>query len=265
MDFIITLILIILFIIILIFALALGMLTRLIRKRDIGMVLIIGIILGGVGGLFFITPVSQDIPQFIGSCAGMVYGDSEKLTVELTNDANVQNDINAIYQIGGVKNIENNGLVIHTSKFDNTTANYLNSNLQDMYPNITSWHLDNENGLIKLNLSNNDTERAISIIKAPLYDNYNITYNYGVIELQITAQANEVQHITDQINGHHVVVTNVEGPVHDIINTTAENMPSNQNIVIFCAILGGIFVLIGIFIDQIRRGLSSFKNRKNRR
>lgn len=259
MDFIITLILIILFIVILIFLLALGMLTRLIRKRDIGIVLLIGIVLGGVGGLFFVTPISEDIPQFVGACTGVIYGDSETLVVELTTEANVQSDINAMYQIGGVKNITNTGLVIHTTPFDNTTTKYLNANIEYLYPNITTWELDGKNGEIHLNLSDNNYERAISVLKGPLYDNYNISYSYGVMELEISAEANAVDHIVDQLNTHHVVVTKIEGPVHDIINTTSQNMPSNQNIILICAGIGALFVIFGIFIDQIRRGLSRFR------
>lgn len=262
MDFIITLILIILYIIVLIFALLLGTLTRLMRKRDIATVLIIGMILGGLGGLFFVTPISQDIPQFVGSCAGILYGDSEKLTVELTQEANIQQDINAIYQIGGVKNIKNTGLVIHTDPFDNKTAHYLDTNLQYMYPNITSWNIDEKNGAINLNLTDNDSERAISVLKGPLYDNYNISYNYGVIELEITADANSVNHIIDQLNTHHVVVTEVQGPVHDLVNTTSQNLTSNQNLILISAVIGAIFVILGIFIDQIRRTFGGFRKHK---
>ena len=238
------------------------MLTRLMRKRDIAMVLLVGMILGGLGGLFFVTPISQDIPQFIGSCAGTVYGDSEKLTVELTQEANIQQDINSIYQIGGVKNIKNTGLVIHTNPFDNKTAYYLDLNLQYIYPNITSWSIDEKNGLINLNLSDNNSERAISVLKGPLYDNYNISYNYGVIELEITAEANAVNHIIDQLNGHHVVVTDVEGPVHNLINTTSTQLQSTQNLILISAVIGGIFVILGIFIDQIRRTLGRLRRNK---
>ncbi len=262
MDFIITLILIILYIIVLIFALLLGMLTRLMRKRDIAMVLLVGIILGGLGGLFFVTPASQDIPQFVGSCAGIIYGDSEKLTVELTQEANIQQDIDAIYQIGGVKNIKNTGLVIHTDPFDNKTAHYLDNNIQYIYPNITSWSIDEKNGIINLNLSDNNSERAISVLKGPLYDNYNISYSYGVIELEITAEANAVDHIIDQLNGHHVVVTKVEGPVHNLINTTSDSLSSNQNLILISGGIGGIFVILGIFIDQIRRTFGAFRRNK---
>lgn len=262
MEIIITIVLIILFIIIMLFSFLLGMLTKLIRTRDIGMVILIGIILGGIGGLVCITPISGDIPQFVGSCAQLIYSDDEVLTVELKPESNVDNSINSLQQVGGVINVTNDGLIIHTSKFSDYTSEILDNNMENAYPNITNWNINNKEGLISVNVSDGNYYRAAETMKGPLYDNYNISYNYAMVELTVNAKADSVDHIKSLLSENDVAVTEVSGPVNDIVNATASNMPSNQSLVLISAILGGVLSVVGIFIDQIRRGLTEFRRKK---
>ena len=259
MDFIISAILIILFIVIMIFSFSMGMLTPLIGKKEVGLVIVIGLILGAVGGVFFISPTIQGYPQFCGAVTQLYNGDHETMTVEIAADSNVNKVINDLKNMDGVNSVDNMGLLVHVQPFSDNTSSSLEKNIQYMDGNFSSWDIDNKAGTINMNLSNDNVTGAVKILRERLYSDYEINYSYSIIELKVDAKAGSVDQITQNLNDEGYVVSNVTGPVHDTIADAKLHTPSTPFVVLVCAIIGGIVATLGVFIDQIRRVLGRIK------
>jgi hypothetical protein len=65
----------------------------------------------------------------------------------------------------------------------------------------------------------------------------------------------------EQLPQGEVVVTGISGPVENEIQTLKQSLPSNNNIILFCGLLGVIVGLVGMFIDSIIQGLKAIKDR----
>ena len=259
MDIITAAILIILFIIILIFSFSMGMLTPLIKKKEIGLVIIIGVILGVVGGAFFITPTLQGYPQAVGTLTQIVDGGHEIMTIELPSSANINQVKSNIEQMDGVNNVSSKGILIHTQPFSDNTSASLDKNIMYMNANLSNWSFDNKAGIINVNFTNNNLTHNLKTLKERLFSDYGVSYSYAVIELQVDAQAGSVQHITNELAKNDIVVSDVNGPVHDSIVNAQNNMPSSTVVVLFCAILSGFVTILGVYVDSIRRFLGNIK------
>ena len=107
--------------------------------------------------------------------------------------------------------------------------------------------------------SNNNLTHNLKTLKERLFTDYGVYYSYAVIELQVDAKAGSVQHITTELSKDNIVVSDVNGPVHDSIANAQNIMPSSTVVVLFCAILGGFVTLLGVYIDPIRRFLGNIK------
>jgi hypothetical protein len=259
MDIITSVVLIILFIVIMVFSFSMGMLTPLIGKKEVGLVIIIGLILGAVGGVFFISPTIQGYPQAVGAVTQLYNGDHEMMSVEVESSSNINQIKSMIEHMDGVNNVSANGLVIHTQPFSDNISVNLNKNIQYMDDNISTWDIDNKAGTITLNLTNANTSGATKILKERLFEDYGINYSYSIIELTVDAKAGSVNQITQNLADNHIVVSSVNGPVHLSIIDAQKHIPSTPFVILVCAILGGIVATLGVFIDDIIRALSKVK------
>ena len=82
MDILIAIVYVILFIILMVFVFSIGMLKPFMPKKEIALVLVVAFLIGSIGGAFFLEPLYEEVPAFVGELEKNVPGNEETLYLE---------------------------------------------------------------------------------------------------------------------------------------------------------------------------------------
>ena len=89
MDILIAIVYVILFIILMVFVFSIGMLKPFMPKKEIALVLVVAFLIGSIGGAFFLEPLYEEVPAFVGELEKNVPGNEETLYLDLSSATDV--------------------------------------------------------------------------------------------------------------------------------------------------------------------------------
>ena len=257
MDFLSSMIYIVLFIVLMIFIFSMGLLTPINEKKDILSVLAIGFIVGIVGGAFFITPIYQDIPSFIGTVQE-VLGGTETMNIEISPTVNYTKVMDDLNTKEGVVSVVNRGIHVKTDPFPKERKKLIEERLIILDENFKSFDVD-ESGEICINFTSGyNPKLAIEKLSDWLMYTGGINLRYSLIRVQVTVNAGHVDEITQYLHSNNIVVSSVNGSVQDAIRNTQESMLDDTGVILLSGLIGTIVALISIFYDNISSAIRNF-------
>jgi hypothetical protein len=258
MDVLTAIIYLVLFIILMVFVFSMGLLTPIIGQKDILSVLAIGFIVGLVGGLFFITPIYQEIPYAIGSFHENFNVEDEKINIEVSPIVDTDSLLTKLNNTEEVISVLNKGIVIKTDPFPNYRKKIIEEKIPIVDKNFENFSV-NETGEIHIFFTKgHDPNAAIKTLADWLMYTGEINTRYSLIYIEITTKPSDVDKIVEFLNSENIAVTSVEGPVESAIEDTKNLMPDNNVAILLCGVIGFIVALISIYLDEIVPAIKKF-------
>jgi hypothetical protein len=180
--------------------------------------------------------------------------------LDIPDSVDVNQFINTAKNIDGVKNVNVTGITIKTSGFSDYWKNTLPDRIPASNTNITSVQIQ---GNDTLNIQIQNGSNAKDTIKS--LDDWlmliaGISSSYSAVHVTVQADPSKTDQVRDQLS-QTVVVTSIEGPTQDKINSLKAILPNQSNVIILCGFIGMFVGLAGVFIDSI---LGIFENIKGR-
>ena len=234
-----------------VFVFSMGLLTPIIGKKDIISVLAIGFIVGLVGGLFFITPIYQEIPYAVGSVHSIFNGEDERINIEVSPIVDINKLLTNLNNTEEVISVLNKGIVIKTDPFPLYRKKIIEEKIPVVDKNFQNFSA-NESGEIHIYFTEgHDPKAAIKTLSDWLMYTGEINTRYSLIYIEITTKPSDVDEIVKFLNSENIAVTSVEGPVETAIDNAKNLMPDNNFAIFLCGVIGVIIALISIYIDEI--------------
>jgi hypothetical protein len=87
-----------------------------------------------------------------------------------------------------------------------------------------------------------------------------IIVKYSTVHITVHAEAAKINQVTDQLS-QNAVITGVEGPTQDRINSLKAIIPDKSNVTILCGFMGILVGLAGVFIDTLLGMFETVKER----
>jgi hypothetical protein len=260
METIAVILMVILFLVLMVFVFSTALLTPIIGKKNLIFVVLMGFIVGIIGGAFFISPIMDDIPNIASAFYQSTSTDLDTIYLDIPDSVDVNQFINTAKNIDGVKNVNVTGITIKTSGFSDYWKNTLPDRIPASNTNITSVQIQ---GNDTLNIQIQNGSNAKDTIKS--LDDWlmliaGISSSYSAVHVTVQADPSKTDQVRDQLS-QTVVVTSIEGPTQDKINSLKAILPNQSNVIILCGFIGMFVGLAGVFIDSI---LGIFENIKGR-
>ncbi|MCZ3367297.1 MULTISPECIES: hypothetical protein [Methanobacterium] len=260
METIAVILMVILFLVLMVFVFSTALLTPIIGKKNLIFVVLMGFIVGIIGGAFFISPIMDDIPNIASAFYQSTSTDLDTIYLDIPDSVDVNQFINTAKNIDGVKNVNVTGITIKTSSFSDYWKNTLPDRIPASNTNITSVQIQ---GNDTLNIQIQNGSNAKDTIKS--LDDWlmliaGISSSYSAVHVTVQADPSKTDQVRDQLS-QTVVVTSIEGPTQDKINSLKAILPNQSNVIILCGFIGMFVGLAGVFIDSI---LGIFENIKGR-
>lgn len=262
MDALTIIIMLILFIIAMIFVFSTALLTPYIGKKNLVSILLLGLIVGGVGGAFLLSPIVGDIPDFSRTIIEENIEGTDEISMGLSTNRNVTQLIENISSISGVQKVTYQGIEIRTDEpfespamketfFSRIRAS--SSSIEDVED------MGNNSYFIKIK-ENGDPQQVLSAIYDVFGAETYVHLRYTSMDANATVSANNVTKIMNAIADSGAIIHNVSGPTEDQVAIVNKYTPNSTDIVIISAIVGVIVALVGFFIDSI----FSFRKRRKK-
>jgi hypothetical protein len=260
METIAVILMVILFLVLMVFVFSTALLTPIIGKKNLIFVVLMGFIVGIIGGAFFLSPIMDDIPNIASAFYQSTSTDLDTIYLDIPDSVDVNQFINTAKNIDGVKNVNVTGITIKTSSFSDYWKNTLPDRIPASNTNITSVQIQ---GNDTLNIQIQNGSNAKDTIKS--LDDWlmliaGISSSYSAVHVTVQADPSKTDQVRDQLS-QTVVVTSIEGPTQDKINSLKAILPNQSNVIILCGFIGMFVGLAGVFIDSI---LGIFENIKGR-
>lgn len=247
---------IILFLVLMVFVFSTALLTPIIGKKNLIFVLLMGFIVGIIGGAFFISPIIDDVPNIATSFYQGTSSDLETINLNVSTNVNINQFINDAKNMNGVKNVEVTGITVKTTPFTEGWKNSLQNRITGSNEGIASAQIPT-NDTIEIQIQNGtDPQDAINKLKDWLMLIAAISVKYSTVHVSVQTEAVKTSEITDDLT-RNAVVTEIEGPTQDRINSLKAVIPDKSNVVILCGFIGVLVGLAGVFIDTL---ISMFGN-----
>ncbi len=268
MDVVSTSIYILLYVFLLIFIFSIGILSPYLTKKDIGGIILIGFIIGAVGGLFFISPAYDDLAEVMGTGYGVFSNEDELINVDISSNSedNVTQVIQTAKSLDGVRNVTTANITVETGNFSNTWDEYVTVGIKhnmEHSDNVGNVLVDNANGIIYINLTNTtDPEAVQHDLSQFLSESYDLPTLSSIVRIQVHVSPQDVDKVKDELHAKEIPTTDVEGPIQDIVQSSKNNELSLGYIIIISGIIGMVFAILGIFVDNI---YSTWKRMGNKR
>lgn len=265
MDALTIVIMIILFILALIFVFSTALLTPYIGKKNLLAVMVLGLIVGTVGGVFLISPIVDDLPDFTRTLVEESVEGTDNLELELSTNGNLTETIHNISSINGVKNVSYDGITfITTSGFDTDYQRAAFLEALNNSDNISSI-IDQGNNTYYVKISENGDPQVVLDKIYATFSTYNyIHLRYTSMRANATVQANNITGIMKEISNTDAVILKVTGPTEDNIKMISQYLPNQTNVILLSAVLGVIVALSGFFVDSIYNFTTKFRKRRNK-
>ncbi|OPX57437.1 MAG: hypothetical protein A4E25_02338 [Methanobacterium sp. PtaB.Bin024] len=254
-------IMIILFFVLMAFIFSTALLTPLIGKKNFLFVVGLGFIVGLIGGAFFIAPVYDDLPDMVRGIYMSTSDEQEIITINISTDSDVNKAIEEVKQIPGVLSVKSGEITVKTTTISDDWKSSLESRMTTVNSNITSANIiSNDTIMVQIKPGSDPTD-VIKKLDDWMVLVSGVDIRFSIVEVQVVVDASQVDSVVEQLPQGEVVVTGISGPVENEIQTLKQSLPSNNNIILFCGLLGVIVGLVGMFIDSIIQGLKAIKDR----
>lgn len=253
-----------LFIVLMVFVFSTALLTPIIGKKNLIFVLGMGFIVGIIGGAFFISPVANDIPGIATSFYHSTSGDLETLNIDISTNVDINQYIAGLKTVDGVKSVDVEGITVKTAQFSDKWKNVLSKRITISNRDIKSAKvLSNDTVMIEIK-NGSDPQLTLKKLKDWLMLVGGIDLKYSLVHVIAKVETSKVNSVSDYI-AKDAVVTGVEGPTQDKINSIKAMLPDKFNIVIICGFIGLLVGLVGVFIDTLLGFFENFKKRMSKK
>ena len=241
---------IILFIIIMVVVFSMGMLVKIIDRKEIIILLASSFIIGIIGGMFFLYPVYEDVPYVTGYFNSLNPDNEEKLYLDISS-IKLENLLNTISNTDGIKSYEITGITFHLWRLTDSEVSYLNNRIGYIDDNYVSWNVTNA-GVIDIKIKNGtDPLQALKSFS----DWYKLVYGdnikYGQVYITLVVKSSEVENVKVVLFEDKIVPINSEGPVEDSINNTKESMLNYNEFAFVTGIFSMLIAVLGIYYDTM--------------
>ena len=264
METIAVILMVILFLVLMVFVFSTALLTPIIGKKNLLFVIVMGFIVGIIGGAFFISPIMDDIPGIATSFYQGTSSDLETINLNVSTNVDINQFINDAKNIDGAKSIEVSGITVKTTKFSEGWKNTLPNRVVASNKDIVSAQFPT-NDTIEIQIQNGtNPQDEINKLKDWLMLIAAISVKYSAVHVTIHADSSKTAQITNQLS-QNAVVTSVEGPTQDRINSFKAMIPDKSNIVVLCGFIGILVGLAGVFIDTLLSMFGDLKGRVSRK
>ncbi len=265
MDALTIVIMIILFILALVFVFSTALLTPYIGKKNLLAVVVLGLIVGTVGGVFLISPIVDDLPDFTRTIVEESVVGTDNLELELSTNGNLTETIQNLSSINGVENVSYDGITfITTSDFDTSYQRAAFFEALNNSGNISDI-IDQGNNTYYVKIAENGDPQVVLDKIYSTFSVYNyIHLRYTSMRANATVQANNITRIMKEVSNTDAVILNVTGPTEDNIKMISRYLPNQTNVILLSAALGVIVALLGFFVDSIYNFTTNFRKRRNK-
>ncbi len=255
-----------LFIFLLVFIFSTALLTPLIGKKNILFVIMLGFTVGAVGGAFFIAPVFDDIPVIASSIITDTSKGTDVINANVSTNINITNFIQTTKQINGVQSVQSNGITLKTDPMSSAAQNDFITRIPEQNTNITSVEMPTNDTMVIQIKNNTDPQDVITNLQTWMLYVSGINVKYSMVNVSMDVQSSKIDQVKSELPQGEIVITSINGPSVNNVESITSLMPNKSNIIIFCGFLGMITGLAGMFIDsingvfqRIRKKLSEFK------
>ena len=265
MDALTIVIMIILFILALVFVFSTALLTPYIGKKNLLAVVVLGLIVGTVGGVFLISPIVDDLPDFTRTIVEESVVGTDNLELELSTNGNLTETIQNLSSINCVENVSYDGITfITTSDFDTSYQRAAFFEALNNSGNISDI-IDQGNNTYYVKIAENGDPQVVLDKIYSTFSVYNyIHLRYTSMRANATVQANNITRIMKEVSNTDAVILNVTGPTEDNIKMISRYLPNQTNVILLSAALGVIVALLGFFVDSIYNFTTNFRKRRNK-
>lgn len=271
MELISTSIYVILFIFLLVFIFSMAILSPYLEKKDIGGILLIAFIIGAVGGLFFISPIYEDFPEFISEVDAIVTGQDQYINIDISSQygLNTSEIINKTRSTQGVDKVVPTKVSLVTGNFSSSYVQYMTTSIEDninQSSNIENVTIDSENGIINATVKNSsDPQLVVDDIRELLIESYDITPSSTVIRLQAGVSPLDIDTVTEDLRNQSVPVSTVEGSIANNTKKAESQQLPIWMVSVICGLIGIATALLGIFADTIYNNWKRMGTKRNKR
>lgn len=248
-----------LFILLMAFVFSTALLTPIIGKRNLIFVICLGFVVGMVGGIFFISPVFDDIPVLASSFYHQTSDDLETLDVNVSTNVDVNRFSEELKNMEGVKNVQVAGITLKTTQFSPRWKKILEKRVITSNKDIKSAKISS-NDTIFIETEKQDTQEVIKKLDKWLMYVGAIDIKYSTIHFTVKVESSKKTAVIDKIS-KEAVVTDINGPTTNKINYLKSVLPDSSNIIILCGFIGVLVGLIGLFIDSILEVVGNIKEK----
>lgn len=259
MDILIAIVYIILFLILMVFVFSIGMLKPFMPKKEIALVLVVAFLIGSIGGAFFLEPLYEELPAFVGEFEKNVPGNEETLYLDLSSATNVEDLKQNLSQIDGFKSFNETGITFFMWNFNDQELVYFKEVVGNIDSHYESYTVD-PSGKININLepgyNSNSALQSFS-------DWYKLVYgdsiSYAQIHAKLVVSSSSLDEFEKALLEKGIVANHIDGPVQSAINQTNSSMLSYNEFVVISGVVGVFVSIIGIYFDNVIVGWRKFK------
>jgi len=259
MDTFTVIIMIALFILLMAFVFSTALLTPIIGKRNLIFVIGLGFVVGVVGGIFFISPVFDDIPVLASAFYHHTSDDLETLNVNVSTNVDINQFSEELKNMDGVNSVQVTGITVKTTQFSQRWKKILEKRVTTSNKDIKSVKIVSNDTLI-IETEKQDPKEVIKKLDDWLMYVGAIDVKYSTIHFVVKVETSQKTAVIDKIS-KEAVVTGIKGPTTNKINYLKSILPDRNNIIILCGFIGVLVGLIGLFIDSILEIMGNIRER----
>ena len=117
MDILTAAIYIVLFIIMMIFIFSIGMLKPFMPKKEVALVLVCAFVIGCIGGVFFLSPLYDEVPEVVSTFEKVVPTNNETMFLDLSSASDIDGLKENLTKMDGVYSFEETGITFYMWHF----------------------------------------------------------------------------------------------------------------------------------------------------
>lgn len=239
---------IILFILIMVIVFSMGLISPYIGKKEIAFIIMIGFLLGGIGGYFFIEPIYEESPYVEATLYGLFTTENEHINLILPTSSNVTKISSEILNQDGVDSISTNGFDLKTNSYTNSQQKTIETHLKSMNE-IKSYKLNND--IISVDLSEDSQSTATLGSLVSWLSRNGVSSEFAFIHLQVNVESSSVKDVQSYLEDKHYTVNSVEGPVQSLIINSSNSLLNEWIVIIITGLVGVCVAIAGIYADSV--------------
>lgn len=251
MDILTAAIYIVLFIIMMIFIFSIGMLKPFMPKKEVALVLACAFVIGCIGGVFFLSPLYDEVPEVVSTFEKVVPTNNETMFLDLSSASDIDGLKENLTKMDGIYSFEETGITFYMWHFTDKEMDWMNSVLQNLDSNYKNFTI-NESGRIDIDLKPGyDAMDGLKSFSGWYTEVYEGTISYAQVHVKVVLSSSAFDSVSDYLLQRGIVPSKVEGPIQDSINQTNTTMLNYGEFVLLSGGIGVIVALMGIYFDNV--------------